>query len=266
MTDIWGGASRPRVTDRAMMRPSPIFLGIVAAFGASGWALWTGAMTAKYAVFLFVVAGWLLSLCLHEYAHAVAAYRSGDHSVAAQGYLTLDPFKYTHAVYSILLPLLFVLLGGIGLPGGAVFIDRSALRGRLRESLVSAAGPLTNVLFAFVTLIPVAVFGPTDPEHIPFWAALSFLGFLQVTASILNLLPVPGLDGFGIVEPWLARQWVHTAARIAPFGMLILIALLWIPTFNAAFFDLVFWFLEPFGIPTELVALGNGLFRFWVGS
>lgn len=263
MTDIWGTPARPRPASRAAFRPSPIFLAIVAAFGGSGWALWTGAFQARYAAFLFVVAGWLLSLCLHEYAHAVVAYRGGDHSVAAQGYLTLDPFKYTHAMYSIVLPLLFVLLGGIGLPGGAVYVNRSALRGRVRESLVSAAGPLTNVGFALATLIPVALFAPTDANHVAFWAALGFLGFLQVTASLLNLLPVPGLDGFGIAEPWLPRTWLEAASRIAPFGFLILFALLWIPVLNRAFFDAVFWFLGLFGVPTELVALGNQLFRFW---
>jgi Zn-dependent protease len=263
MTDIWGGSSSPAVRDKALRRPSPIFLGIVAAFGASGWALWSGAGGARYAAFFFVLSGWLLSLCLHEYAHAVVAYRGGDHSVVAQGYLTLDPFKYTHAVYSILLPLIFVLLGGIGLPGGAVLINRAALRGRLSESVVSAAGPLTNVVFAFATLVPVAVFGPTDPDHLDFWAALSFLGFLQVTASLLNFLPVPGLDGFGIAEPWLPRNWVDAAAKVAPFGLLALIALLWIPALNRAFFDLVFLFLEPFGIPVQLVGIGSELFRFW---
>jgi Zn-dependent protease len=264
MTDIWGSPTERKVTSKAAFLPSPIFLGIVAVFAAAGWALWTEAIQAKYAAFLFVLGGWLLSLCLHEYAHAVVAYRGGDHSVAAQGYLTLDPFKYTHAIYSIALPLLFVLLGGIGLPGGAVFINRSALRGRVRESLVSAAGPLVNIAFAVATLLPVAAFGPTDPEHLPFWAALSFLGFLQVTASLLNLLPVPGLDGFGILEPWLPEQTLRSAMKVAPFGFLVLFALLMIPALNSAFFGIVFGFVELFGISSNLVEFGDTLFRFWL--
>lgn len=263
MTDIWGGSSRPRVTDRAAFRPSPIFLGILAVFAGAGWVLWSGTTGARYATFFFVLAGWLVSLCLHEYAHAVIAYRGGDKSVAAQGYLTLNPLKYTHAVYSIVLPLLFVLLGGIGLPGGAVYIDHGALRGRVRESLVSAAGPLTNLGFAAAALVPVAVFAPTDVAHVGFWAGLSYLGFLQVTATVLNLLPVPGLDGYGIVEPWLPRQWAQAAAKVAPYGILALFLLLWIEPVNRAFFDLVFTLIELFDVPTELIALGDGLFRFW---
>jgi Zn-dependent protease len=266
MTDIWGGPPRPQQSAaRGTFRPSPVFLAIVAAFVGAGWALWTDALPAKYAAFLFVVAGWVLSLCLHEYAHAVVAYHGGDRSVAAQGYLTLDPRRYTHAVYSIVLPLLFVLLGGIGLPGGAVFINHAALPGRLRKSLVSAAGPLTNIVFALATLVPVALAGVSGATtHLAFWAALAFLGFLQVTASVLNLLPVPGLDGFGIVEPWLPRDTARSAAKVAPYGLLLLFALLWIPPLNAAFFRVVYWFLGIVGVPEGLVGLGDTLFRFWL--
>ena len=60
---------------------------------------------------LFVVAGWLVSLSLHEYAHALVAYRAGDRGVAERGYLTLNPLKYTHPVLSIVLPVVFLLLG-----------------------------------------------------------------------------------------------------------------------------------------------------------
>lgn len=260
MTDIWGTA---KATDRVQLRPSPVFLGILAAFALSTWALWSGSALGRFAVFFFVLSGWLLSLCLHEYAHAVVAYRGGDHSVAAAGYLTLDPFKYAHAFYSIVLPLLFVLLGGIGLPGGAVLVNRAALRGRVRESLVSAAGPLVNVLFALALLVPVAVVGPIDSDRVTFWAGLSFLGFLQVTASVLNLLPVPGLDGFGILDPWLPQRWAPITRTISAFSLFGVLILLWVPAINRAFFDLVFLLLEPFGIPIQLIGFGHRLFQFW---
>ena len=118
----------------------------------TGWATWTGfAEQPGFAVFLFVTAGWIVSLCLHEYAHARTALHSGDISIGAKGYLTLNPLKYTHAAaVSIVLPVIFVIMGGIGLPGGAVFIERHRIRGGWRHSLISAAGPLTNVLFALV--------------------------------------------------------------------------------------------------------------------
>ena len=136
-------------TRRSDRRISPVFLGIVAVMAVTGWAVWTGfAEQPGVAVFLFVTSAWIVSLCLHEYAHARTALHSGDISVGAKGYLTLNPLKYTHALLSIVLPVIFVIMGGIGLPGGAVFIERGRIRGRWKHSLISAAGPLTNVLFA----------------------------------------------------------------------------------------------------------------------
>ena len=80
--------------------------------------------------FLIVLVGWIFSLCLHEFSHALIAYFGGDTSVREKGYLTFNPLKYTHPVYSIVLPLLFLVLGGIGLPGGAVYIETWRLRSR----------------------------------------------------------------------------------------------------------------------------------------
>ncbi len=116
-------------SSRSDRRTSPVFLGIVAVTAVTGWAVWTDfAADARIAVFLFVTSAWIVSLCLHEYAHARTALHSGDISIGAKGYLTLNPLKYTHALLSIVLPVIFVIMGGIGLPGGAVFIERSRIR------------------------------------------------------------------------------------------------------------------------------------------
>lgn len=251
------GASRPE--NRVPRGPSPIFLGLVAIAIASGWALWTGFGSPGIVAFLFVVSSWVITLCLHEFAHAAVAYRYGDHSVVYRGYLTLDPLRYTHVVFSLVLPLLFVLLGGIGLPGGAVFIDRSALRSRFAHSAVSAAGPLTNI--AVAVLLAVAL-GLREGSS-PFWAAMAFLLFLQVTAAVLNILPVPGLDGYGIIEPYLPREWAAGAARIAPYAVLGLFALLWIPQINQAFFSGITGIITLLGVPNILVSSGYNLFQFW---
>ena len=98
--------------------------------------------------FIIVIIGWIFSLCLHEFSHALVAYYGGDTSVREKGYLTFNPLKYTHPVYSILLPMVFLLLGGIGLPGGAVYIERWRLRSKGWESAVSLAGPAANLLLA----------------------------------------------------------------------------------------------------------------------
>ncbi|MDC7339320.1 site-2 protease family protein [Streptomyces lydicus] len=252
---------------RADRRVSPVFLALVAVLAVSGWAVWSGTLASNtgFAVFLFVVSGWVVSLCLHEYAHARTALHSGDISVEAKGYLTLNPLKYTHALLSIVLPVIFVILGGIGLPGGAVFIERARIKGRWRHSLISAAGPLTNIVFAAVCTAPFWLHGL---EGVPttFRFALAFLALLQVTAALLNFVPVPGLDGYGVIEPWLSPGLRRQVEPFAPFGLLAVFGLLWVPEVNQVFFDLVDVILRGLGVSRFDTYFGQEFFRFWQGA
>ncbi|MER6998291.1 site-2 protease family protein [Streptomyces sp. NPDC000410] len=244
-------------------RVSPVFLGITAVMAVTGWAVWTDfAGGPGIAVFLFVTAAWIVSLCLHEYAHARTALHSGDLTVGAKGYLTLNPLAYTHVLLSIVLPVLFVIMGGIGLPGGAVFIERHRIRGRWKHSLISAAGPLTNVLFAVVCTAPFWL-GALDGVPVAFRFALAFLALLQVTAAILNFLPVPGLDGYGVIEPWLSHRIRRQVEPFAPFGLLAVFVILFIPEVNRAFFDAIFAVMDGLGVSRAEVACGQDLYRFW---
>ncbi|WP_394434721.1 site-2 protease family protein [Streptomyces sp. SGAir0957] len=251
---------------RGDSRISPVFIGIVAVAAVSGWAVWTDfAAQPGVAVFLFVTAAWIVSLCLHEYAHARTALHSGDISIGAKGYLTLNPLVYSHAVLSIVLPVLFVIMGGIGLPGGAVFIERGRIQGRWKHSLISAAGPLTNVLFAVVCTAPFwldALDGVPDT----FRYALGFLALLQVTAAILNFLPVPGLDGYGVIEPWLSYKVRRQVEPFAPFGLLAVFAVLWIPGINHYFFDAIHAVLRSLGVNEWDTYWGQKFYRFWEGT
>lgn len=248
---------------RGERRISSVFLGIVAVMAVTGWAVWTGYSTsAGLAVFLFVTSAWVVSLCLHEYAHARTALHGGDLTVGAKGYLTLNPLKYTHALLSIVLPVLFVILGGLGLPGGAVYIERDRIRGRWKHSLISAAGPLANVAFAVVCTAPFWL-DALDGVPLGFRFALAFLALLQVSAAILNFLPVPGLDGYGVIEPWLSYRVRREMAPLAPFGLIAVFALLWIPEVNAFFFDVVDDVLSALGVSDLQTYCGRDLYRFW---
>jgi Zn-dependent protease len=247
-------------------RVSPVFVGLVAITAVAGWAVWTGFATSTgFAVFLFVTAGWIVSLSLHEYAHARTALYGGDITIGAKGYLTLNPLKYTHPLLSIVLPVLFVVMGGIGLPGGAVFIDRRRIRGRWKHSLVSAAGPLTNAAIAVALTAPFWL-GAADGMPVPFRSALAFLALLQVTAAILNSLPVPGLDGYGVIEPWLSYGVRRQAEPFAPFGLIAVFGVLWIPEVNQAFFSAVDVVLRTLGVTDLDTYLGHRWFRFWEGE
>ncbi|MFI8099700.1 site-2 protease family protein [Streptomyces sp. NPDC086023] len=252
-----------RRSSRSDRRVSPVFLGIVAVMAVTGWAVWTEfAASTGFAVFLFVTSAWVVSLCLHEYAHARTALHGGDISVGAKGYLTLNPLKYTHALLSIVLPVVFVIMGGIGLPGGAVFIERGRIRGRWKHSLISAAGPLTNALFAVVCTAPFWL-NALDGVPSGFRYALGFLALLQVTAAILNALPVPGLDGYGVVEPWLSYKVRRQVEPFAPFGLLAVFVLLFVPEVNALFFDAIDAVLRGLGVSGFETACGQDLYRFW---
>jgi Zn-dependent protease len=249
-------------TRRAAFRPSALFLCLVAVFVVSGWMAWTGFGSARVNVLLFVISGWVVSLCLHEFGHALTAYRSGDLGVAERGYLTLNPLRYTNPLMSIVFPLVFLLLGGIGLPGGAVWVDHSHIRGRLRESLISLAGPLVNVAFLLATVAPFAL-GVDTYTHGVFWAGLAFLAFLQLTATVLNLAPIPGVDGGNALRPWLSPEYRRGFDAVAPWGMILLFALLMSPVVSNFFFTLIYGIGDVIGLPGNLAGEGRRLFQFW---
>lgn len=249
---------------RQSVRPSPIFLllvGITVAGGALAWVAAASDQPMAYVgVFLFVIGGWLVSLCLHEFGHAYTAWRFGDTDVAVRGYLTLNPLKYSNPILSLGLPLLFIALGGIGLPGGAVYLRTGFMTPRQR-SVVNLAGPFANLLLAVALLAAARLF--YDPAHLVFWAGVAFLGFLQVTALVLNLLPIPGLDGYAALEPHLSPATQRSLQPAKQFGFLILLVLLLAPSLNRWFFTIVFWFVDLSGVPAGLAFRGMDLTRFW---
>jgi Zn-dependent protease len=246
------------------VRPSLVFLAFVTVTVVGAVLAWVAGSSyeplAYVAVFTFIIAGWVVSLSLHEFCHAFTAWRFGDHDVAVRGYLTLNPFKYAHPVLSVVLPALIILIGGIGLPGGAVWVQTRYMT-KSQKSLVSLAGPMTNVVSAVVLLVLTALL--FDRGHLVFWSAMAFMGFLQTTAALLNLLPVPGLDGYSALEPHLSQE-TQRALQPAKQWAFFIVLLLFIATpLNQYFFSLVRWFVEASGVPDGLVGTGYSLTRFW---
>ncbi len=246
----------------APIQLSPIFIAILAVTALAGVMAYLQ-FAARLAVFLFVVGGWVLSLCLHEFGHALVAYWGGDKSVADKGYLTFNPVLYTNSMYSIILPILFLIMGGIGLPGGAVYINTAALRSHRTDSYVSAAGPGMSLLCALVLSAPF-LFQPNLEMHTEFWSALALLAFIEFTAVVINLLPIPGLDGFGILAPFLPENIRATGYALAGVGPMLLFALFYLSDpFNRLLWNVVFFFTDLFQINGMLIGVGFQLFRFW---
>jgi Zn-dependent protease len=136
------------------------------------------------------------------------------------------------------------------------------------RSLTSAAGPIATSLCAALLALPF-IFEWYSYEiivtHFEFWAGLALLAFLQITALFINLLPIPGLDGFGIAHPFLPPGIADRANLIRPFGFFILYGLLFLDTpikdmFWQEVWDIAIW------VSPDLASLayeGLKLFRLW---
>jgi Zn-dependent protease len=221
---------------------------------------------ARAGLVVFVVDGWIISLCAHEFAHAFTADLGGDRSVRGNGYLSFNPLKYTHPVLSILLPLLFMMMGGIGLPGGAVYVQTQRLRGPKWESAVSFAGPAASALMAVLFALPfimesvarVPVLNPRLGE------ALAVVVLLNCAAVVFNLLPVPPLDGFGIIAPMLSPTLRATITSFSMFGLiLVIVAFNSSPQFSDFFFNIVNSMLQTLHVDPLWAGLGLSEFMFW---
>jgi len=211
-------------------------------------------------VFLLVTVGWVFSVCLHEFGHALVAYKAGDYTVREKGYLTLNPIHYTDPFYSLLMPLIFLFLGGIGLPGGAVYINDHLLRSKGWRTGVSLAGPAMNVLLAASLCIPFWL-GFVDPRFGP---GLAFLIELQISAVVFNLLPVPPLDGFRAISPWLPDETCERLMQQSNLLIWILFLAMWyVKPLNEGFWSLVHGVLSLLGVDYELALYGWREFQFW---
>lgn len=253
---------------KGSIQPSPIFFAVLAITIGSFVALSIEQIPIRVAAFAFGTGIWILSLIFHEFGHAIVAWRHGDLSVAPKGYLTLNPLKYAHPVTSIAIPVGILLLGGIGLPGGAVYIDRSKLT-EFDGSKVSAAGPLSNLAMATVLLIPfITGLVPTTPTFVETTSLtiapiLAFSAAIQIIAAFLNALPIPPLDGFGIIEPLIPAQTRIAIRRFSGLGFILLFFLVFSSDFGAFIFEPVFWIFDLFNIDNRLIGEGLGCFRFW---
>ncbi len=245
------------------VRPSPIFFIIVIITAAAGWFTTLDTGLPRLAVFVFVAGAWTLSIIFHEFAHAFLAWRGGDRSVPQRGYLTLDPRKYTHPLLSFGLPLLFILMGGIGLPGGAVLLNRSVLSDG-RASVVALAGPLTNLALGCGALAIIG-FDVVDGTTQPYLAsAIGFFGFLQIAVFVLNMLPIPGFDGYAAIEPTLSPSTQELMRPVARYGALVAILAIWrVEPVSDAFWTAVTFFTEFFGVELEQWRCGYFQFKFW---
>ncbi|MGD9765146.1 MAG: site-2 protease family protein [Candidatus Binatia bacterium] len=169
----------------------------------------------------------LAAVILHEIAHGFVAHRLGDDTAAAAGRLTLNPLPHIDPIGSIALPLLLAAVGSPFLFGWAkpVPVNAARLRNPKRDMmLVALAGPATNVLLA-VACATVAHL--TAGAGVAFAVALAVIAVqINVNLAVFNLLPIPPLDGGRVLTGLLPRAQALAFARLEPYGMFIVMALL----------------------------------------
>jgi Zn-dependent protease len=212
-------------------------------------------------VFDLVLAGWLISLAVHQFVQAWIAFWVGDESLLRQGYLGLNPLRHSDALLIVVMPTAFLLLGGVGMAMGAIWLVGTHTR-RSYRTLAAVSGPAVHLAMALVLSFVCTISGE-GTEAVGLRGALAYLALLQLMAAVLSLLPVPGLDGYELVSPWLPRRLTIRLDRGRLFGPVLLFVLLLPPPVNDALVEAVRDDLEAFGVAPAFVALGSDAFRFW---
>jgi Zn-dependent protease len=173
----------------------------------------------------------ILSLSVHEFAHAWAAWRLGDDTAAREGRLTLNPLSHIDLLGTIVLPLLGVPFGWAKpVPVDPSRFRRDVSMGR-GMAITASAGPLSNVLLALLASIGLGLAFRYAPGLVetgqPGRFFLVNMVLLNVGLALFNLIPIPPLDGSRIVAwvlPYRLRNQWHELERFAP---VLLIGIFW---------------------------------------
>lgn len=182
-------------------------------------------------IYLFSWIFWvLLSICLHELAHGWAAIHQGDDTPIALGHMNLNPLVHMGQMS-------LLMFAVIGIAWGAMPVNPSRFRdGRLGDAKVSAAGPAMNLLLALITLTGLGLLvgmmagkdAATSTFVVNFGTFLEVGGRLNLALLILNLLPIPPLDGSTIVRSLIpSTERIYSREGFDRFGLFILIAVFW---------------------------------------
>ena len=191
----------------------------------------------------------LLAITLHEAAHAWVANRCGDHTAKMLGRLSINPLRHVDLIGTIVVPLLIGVLSNFQFIFGwakPVPIDWRLLRNPRRDmALVAAAGPLSNFIMAFLwaSLFKIATFLHPETSYISLFMLLTARAgiLINLILGLLNLLPVPPLDGSRVMSSLLPPRQSMQYLSIERFGFFILLALLFTGALNWLLYTPLLW-------------------------
>jgi len=198
----------------------------------------------------------LFAITLHEAAHGYVARYFGDNTAYLQGRISLNPMRHIDPVGTILLPLLTLVLGGI-LFGWAkpVPVNFSALRQPKKNMMwVALAGPASNLFMAlcWALFYKLAWMNPESYFAEPLMEMANVGMKINAVLLVLNLLPLPPLDGGRVAVSLLPHRQAYQLARLEPYGMFILIVMAISPVLG--------WILGPLvGVVYKIISLIFGI-------
>lgn len=175
----------------------------------------------------------VLSLTVHEAAHAWSADRLGDPTARLLGRLSLNPAVHVDPIGTVLFPLLSVLAPGLPVIGWAkpVPVDLSQFRAPRRDfALVALAGPVSNLALALGAaglldiVVRVAEAGVAIPGAVV--TLLLVVVVMNVMLAVFNLIPIPPLDGGNVLMGLLPEAGVRMLERVRPYGFVLLYGLM----------------------------------------
>lgn len=177
----------------------------------------------------------LFAITLHEAAHGYVARHFGDPTAYLAGRISLNPIRHIDPIGTIGVPLFLLfsskLLGGAGFIFGwakPVPVNWSRLRHPKKDILwVAVAGPAANFLMALGWTLFLKMLSLSGILPDSFWVQMAIAGIqINIILMVFNMLPLPPLDGGRVVYSLLPPRWAEPYARIEPYGMLILLLLL----------------------------------------
>lgn len=181
----------------------------------------------------------LFAITVHEAAHGWIASLLGDHSARMMGRVTLNPIKHVDLVGTIIVPaFLYFTAGFIFGWAKPVPVNFRALRSPKKDMLwVAIAGPMSNFIMATLWLIVVFVAINTGSQ---FLADMAQVGIqINLLLAVLNLLPLPPLDGGRVVSSLLPSKLAYQYDQLEPYGLFILLGLLFLGVFQTVILPIV---------------------------